>query len=313
MTALTVLLPVRDGEAYLDAAIASLRSQTFTDFELLVIDDGSRDSTAEIAARHASEDARVQLHPNPRSGIVAALNFGIERARAPLIARMDADDIALPERFERQMARMAVEPDLLVLGTATIRIDSQGRRLGIEMPPITADEVATVLLRTNPIAHPTIVMRRAAVAAVGGYRQAYLRAEDYDLWLRLAEHGRLANIPEPLVQYRIGHGRFQAELFSQQVMSEMAAKAAAGLRRAGRPDPTGEWSEIDDAALAALGIDTPAVARETARRALHMARLCRKLGDVAGFRDALRLAERQPRNGLGETVRYLARRAKVYV
>lgn len=313
MTALTVVLPVRDGEAYLDAAIASLRAQTFTNFDLLVIDDGSRDRTAEIASRHAAEDGRVQCLTNPASGIVAALNFGVERARAPLIARMDADDIALPERLERQMVRMAAEPDLLVLGTATIRIDGQGHRHGVDIRPVPSDEIADVLLRTNCIAHPTVVMRRAAVEAAGGYRQAYLRAEDYDLWLRLAERGRLANLPEPLLEYRIAHAPFRAELFSRQIMSEIAARAAAVMRRSGRPDPTGNWTELDAGKLGALGIDPPTLARETARRALHMARLCRKLGDAVGLREALALADRQARSGFGETARYLARRARVYL
>ena len=165
MVALTVVLPVHNGQSFLDDAIVSIRRQTFGDFELLVIDDRSEDGSAAIAARHAAEDARVQLHANPGSGLVAALNFGIERANATLIARMDADDIALPARFERQMARMAAEPDLLVLGTATIRIDAERNHLTVVVPPADPAEIFSLLERVNPIAHPTVVMRRDAVGS----------------------------------------------------------------------------------------------------------------------------------------------------
>ena len=309
MVALTVLLPVRDGEATLDAAISSIRRQSFRDFELLVLDDGSRDASPDIATRHAAEDPRVRLLANPASGIVAALNFGIESAQAPLVARMDADDIALPERFERQLARLAAEPELLVLGTATIRIDAQGRRLSVATPPVDPAELARVLERVNAIAHPTVVMRKAALQAVGSYRRAYLRAEDYDLWLRLAERGKLSNLAEPLLEYRIG-GPFRPQAFARQVLSEMAARAAAKLRRSGGTDPTGAWDDIDADGLAALGIGKEAVAAEIARRALQMARQFRKLGDGEGYRAALQLADAQPRPGIAGVAGYALRRLK---
>ena len=309
MVALTVLLPVRDGEATLDAAISSIRRQSFRDFELLVLDDGSRDASPDIAARHAAEDPRVRLLANPASGIVAALNFGIESAQAPLVARMDADDIALPERFERQLARLAAEPELLVLGTATIRIDAQGRRLSVATPPVDPAELSRVLERVNAIAHPTVMMRKEALEAVGGYRRAYLRAEDYDLWLRLAERGKLSNLAEPLLEYRIG-GPFRPQAFARQVLSEMAARAAAKLRRSGGTDPTGAWDDIDADGLAALGIGKEAVAAEIARRALQMARQFRKLGDGEGYRAALQLADAQPRPGIAGVAGYALRRLK---
>jgi len=313
MVALTVLLPVRDGERWLDAAIASIRGQTFGDFELLLIDDGSTDGTAGIIARHAAEDSRLVPLANPGSGLVSGLNFGMSRARAPLIARMDADDIALPQKFELQVARMAAEPDLLVLGTGYFRVDGEGRRTGTVVPPVEPAELAQALQRVNAIAHPTVVMRRKTVEAAGGYREAYVRAEDYDLWLRLAERGKLANLPEPLIEYRIGHVPFRAKIFSRQVLSEIAARAAARLRRAGRPDPTGAWGDIDHAALASIGVDREAVAAELARRALQTARHCRKQGDEDGFRLALRLADMQPRSGLRQRLRHLLRRTKVFL
>jgi hypothetical protein len=210
------------------------------------------------------------------------------------------------------MERMAAEPDLLVLGTATVRIDAEGRQLEQVTPPSDPAEISRVLERVNAIAHPTVVMRRDAVESVGGYRRAYLRAEDYDLWLRLAERGKLANLTEPLLEYRIT-GRFRPQLFARQVLSEMAARAAAALRRSGRPDPTGHWGDITPADLPGLGIEPEHFAREITRRALQMARHLRKLDDRKGFRDAMRLASEQPRKGIGARADYVVRRAKVYL
>ena len=121
MVALTVILPVRDAEPYLDAAVDSIRQQTFADFELLIIDDASSDGSVDTASRHAKQDPRIHVLANTGRGLVAALNFGIERARAPLIARMDADDIAMPTRFDLQVAHMTDDPGLAVLGTGWIR------------------------------------------------------------------------------------------------------------------------------------------------------------------------------------------------
>lgn len=309
MAALTVLLPVFNGEAYLDQAITSIRQQTFPDFEFLIVDDGSTDRSGAIAAQHASEDPRIRVLANPGKGLIDGLNFGIAQASTPLIARMDADDIAMPERFARQAARMAAEPDLLVLGTGSIRIDAAGNRRETVTPPTEMSEIAAALERVNVIAHPTVTMRRAAVQAVGGYRAAYVRGEDYDLWLRLAERGRLANLAEPLIEYRIVAG-FRPDVFARQILSEMTARAAAKLRRSGQPDPTGEWQDIDAAKLASIGIDPTDVEREVARRALHAARLCRKMRDKIGFRAALDLADSQPRPGFRQAMQYAVRRLR---
>lgn len=312
MAALTVLLPVFNGQAYLDEAIASIRRQSFADFDFLIIDDGSTDGSSAIAAKHAAEDRRIRLLANPGKGLVDGLNFGIAQASTPLIARMDADDIAMPERLALQVARMAAEPDLLVLGTGSIRIDAGGRHRETVTPPVAMADIAKALERVNVIAHPTVMMRRDAVQAAGGYRAAYLRGEDYDLWLRLAERGPLANLAEPLLQYRIVAG-FRPDVFARQILSEMTARAAARLRRSGRPDPTGEWQDIDAAKLASIGIDPTDVAREVARRSLHAARLCRKMGDRAGFRAAIQLADSQPRHGFRQRLQYAVRRVRAFL
>lgn len=312
MVALSVVLPVRDGEAYLDTALDSIRAQSFTDFELLIIDDASTDRSPDICRRHAAADSRIKVIANAGNGLVDGLNFGVARSTAPLIARMDADDIALPSRFELQMARLKQDPELAVLGTATARIAADGRLVDTTSPPTDPDEVARILLKSNPIAHPTVIMQRSVVEAVGGYRQAYLRAEDYDLWVRIAEIGRISNLPQTLLNYRIGTG-FLPDLLKAQVRSEIAVRAAAKLRRAGRDDPTDTWSTIDQAGLSELGVDSSSVSREIDRKGLQMARFLRKLGDQDGFRAALELADRQPRKEIRAIVDHLLRRTKVFL
>lgn len=308
MPALTVLLPVRDGERHLDAALTSIGTQTVGDFELLVVDDHSTDGTAAILAAHAASDSRIRVLRNRGRGLVDGLNFGLAQAETELVARMDADDVALPERFERQLALLAVRPELVALGTGAVTMDDAGGPVGLIAPPTEHEAIAALLARVNPMAHPTVILRRSAVQAAGGYRRAYLRAEDYDLWLRLAETGRLANLAEPLLRYRLPSG-FDAARFARQVSSEMTARAAAALRRAGRPDPTGNWKDIDPANLADLGIDGD-LRREVARRALQAARDFRRAGDGDAFRAALALADAQPGTGLGDRLRYALRRMK---
>ena len=162
------------------------------------------------------------------------------------------------------------------------------------------------------MAHPSVMMRRDVVEAVGGYRPAYVRAEDYDLWCRVAEVSRLANLAQPLLKYRVVAG-FRPKLFSCQVKSEIAVRAAAALRRAGQCDPTGEWREMDSAGLALLGIDNDSVSREIARRSLQMARELLKLGDRDGAHAALHLADEQPCHSLAEAVAYRIRRTRVFL
>ena len=311
MVALTVVLPVHNGQSFLDDAIVSIRRQTFRDFELLVIDDRSRGQLRGDHGAPRRRGRRVQLHANPGSGLVAALNLGIERADATLIARMDADDIALPERFERQMARMAAEPDLLVLGTATIRIDAKRNHLDVVVPP--ADPArdfqpararqpdrpsdgrdAARRRRIRRLLSPRLSARRGLrpLAAACRARQAGQSA------------GAAARVPD--------RRQFRPELFSRQVLSEMAARAAARLRRNGGIDPTGAWDEIDAAGLAVLGIDASQVARRGRPRALQMARLFRKQKNRPGLRDALLLADAQPRKGIA-AAHYMVRRARVFV
>jgi hypothetical protein len=197
----SVVLPVHDGERYLAAAIDSILRQTHANLELIVMDDGSSDGSAAIAASYA--DPRVRVVRNERNlGLVATLNRAIELCRGEFIARMDADDVAAPERLELQVRRMVADPELAVLGTDITYADATGnaagRPLNLPTGPVL---VRWRLLRGNCLSHPTVMLRRAALAGER-YSAECLHVEDYDLWLRLSRRYRLDNLPQTLLLHR---------------------------------------------------------------------------------------------------------------
>ena len=202
--AITVLLPAYNAERYIESAVQSILTQTFADFELIVIDDGSTDQTRAILEKLAARDARVHLISRANTGYVIALNEGLEKARGEYIARMDADDLCLPARFEKQLAYLRDNPDCVLVGTNVAQMDQEGAVIG-PMPDIAFghDAINHALLRRGwPIVHPSIMMRTAAVKKLGGYLTEFCPNEDHDLFLKLGEIGRLENLPEILVQYR---------------------------------------------------------------------------------------------------------------
>ncbi|OAM87619.1 glycosyltransferase [Termitidicoccus mucosus] len=202
---LSILLPVYNAARYLPAALASLRAQTFTDYELIAVDDGSADRSLAILARAADADPRIRVISRPNTGIVGALNDGLEAARAPVVARMDADDIAIPDRLARQFAFLRLTPEFVCLGTAVHFMDARSALL--KPCPRSADhdaiERALLLGDGGQLIHPSIMFRRDAVLQIGGYRLAAQWIEDLDLYLRLARVGRLTNLPAALLHYRI--------------------------------------------------------------------------------------------------------------
>ena len=204
--AISVVLPVYNAEDYVREAVESILAQSFTDFELIVINDGSTDGSGVILRELARRDARIVLVERPNDGLVSALNEGIKIARAELIARMDADDVAMPERFALQHARMVQEPELAVLGSFIRVTDKAGNIIRLREYPLTPKEAAHHVERDCPVGHPTVMMWRDAVLKAGGYRKAFCHAEDYELWLRMSDLGyAIANLPQPLLNYRV-HG-----------------------------------------------------------------------------------------------------------
>jgi len=204
----SILMPVRNEERFLPAALRSIAAQTLTDWELVAVDDGSTDATPAILAEAAGRDPRIRVLRPVERGLVPALNTGLAACRGPLVARMDGDDIAHPRRLADQSAFLAAEPEVGLVATAFRHFPRSGLRVGMlayeawQNALSTHEAVLADLFVESPFVHPSVMFRREAVLAVGGYRD-FGWAEDYDLWLRLAAAGiRFARLPQALFFWR---------------------------------------------------------------------------------------------------------------
>ena len=245
--AISVAMSVFNGERFLAAAIESVLTQTFGDFEFLILDDGSRDDTAAIIEDYARRDARIRPILRENRGLVASLNQLLDEARAPLVARMDADDISRPERFARQIAFLAGNPDYGVVGSWCEDIDEHGgpyQVAGRDHPVSHDGFLVAIENGWNLLCHPAVMYRRDLVRSVGGYHAAFPHCEDLDLWLRLASVTRLCSLPERLIRYRHYSGQVSSRHSTQQQIGAAVARLAYDERKAGRPDPTASLAAL---------------------------------------------------------------------
>lgn len=268
MARVAVLLPARDAAATVRAAASSILRQTHRDLTLVAVDDGSTDGTAEILQRLAEADRRVEIVTGPGEGIARALNRGLARCDAPLVARMDADDVAHPRRLAIQLEALAADPDLAAVGSRVRLFPRRALRAGMLryvewLNSLTSKAlVERDLFVEAPLVHPAAVVRRDALERLGGWRDGPF-PEDYDLWLRLAETGgALSNVPEVLLGWRESEGRLTRTDGRYALARHRALKAAALARTwlAGRRAVAiwgaGETGKATADALAAEGIGT---------------------------------------------------------
>lgn len=227
---ITVLLPAFNAAPFLGAAIESVLAQTCVDFELLVIDDGSTDSTRVVAA--GFRDPRLRVLANERNlGLTATLNRGLREARGEFIARQDADDVSQPDRFARQLEFLRANPQVMLLGTSARQVDDAGRAQGTLDMPRSPLAVRWAMLFDNPFLHSAVMFRRAPVVAeFGGYDESFSISQDYELWSRIARRHPVANLPERLVTLRAHAGSLmrsrRAELDAETRRIQSAALAA---------------------------------------------------------------------------------------
>ena len=229
---IAVLLPVYNAEAFVDEAVRSILAQTFTDFELFIVDDGSTDGSLDIVRAHEARDPRITLISRPNTGIVGALNEMADRARSPFLARMDADDVSLPERFKTQLACFESTPRAVCVGGRIDMIAESGDPLMSPTPAIgNASIQQDALAGRTPISHPSAMIRRRAFRAVGGYREDAYPAEDLDLFLRLGEVGELHNVPDTVLRYRMHGNSVSVRLSERQIQKMREACERAWARR----------------------------------------------------------------------------------
>jgi hypothetical protein len=252
MPQISVLMSVYNGEEFLRDAVESILNQTFTDFEFIIINDGSTDNSLNILNEYAEIDERIILINQDNHGLIASLNTGISLAKAPLIARMDADDISLSERLATQKSTFEKYPDLVALGSAVTLIDDKNREFGIIIYPSKEQAIHEYMTtQGSAFAHPAVMMKKETVLAAGGYRSAYKHAEDYDLWLRLSKQGILDNLPIPLLKYREHPNKISVKNKYQQALVSVIARRASQSAN----DPTNNLDTLDKDTLKLLGVD----------------------------------------------------------
>lgn len=245
--AISVAMSVYNGERFLAEAIESVLAQTFGDFEFLIVDDGSHDASGAIIRDYATRDSRIRAISRENRGLVASLNQLLAEARAPLVARMDADDVCRPDRFARQAAFLDSHPEFGVIGSWSDDIDEDGRSC-----PVTGQQHATTweaFLQAidnddQLLCHSSVMYRRNVVLSVGGYHAAFRHCEDLDLWLRLASVTRMASLPERLIRYRRYPGQVSNAHATEQQIGAAIARLAYRARRDGRPDPTAQLTSL---------------------------------------------------------------------
>jgi glycosyltransferase involved in cell wall biosynthesis len=280
--AATVVMPVYNGAPWLEASIESILGQTRGDFEFLIIDDGSHDASVDIVRGYAARDVRIAFIARENRGPIVTSNELTDRAQGRYIVRMDQDDISRPTRIEKQIAYLDAHPDVLAVGSRLLLIDPDGLPMLEAVDTFDHDAIDEGNLSGHGAAifHASTTMRRDAMQRLGGYRQQYASAEDLDLYLRMAEVGRLANLDDILLDYRqhlgsVGHARREAQVRATRgcvaearqrrglpaLPSELSADKADGYANAGVVHRKwGWWS---------LGGGHPSTARKHALQAIR--------------------------------------------
>jgi len=244
---IAVIMPVWNGEKHLAAAIDSILSQTWTDFEFLILDDGSTDRSTEILADYQTRDSRIRIIRLGHEGIVAALNRGVAEARAGWIARMDCDDIALPTRLEVQWNALKDHPGAVLCHTNIERFGDEALIGGERHFPMSMALVKARLCFSCPLVHPTVMFSKAAFDAAGGYRLEERHAEDFALWGRLVAQGDFVGIPARLLRFRV-HGASISKRESgtqQRLTREIAARHSEWFLGAEPGDAERLWNAFN--------------------------------------------------------------------
>jgi glycosyltransferase involved in cell wall biosynthesis len=278
----SVVMSVFNCEPFLTESVSSVLDQSLTDLEMIIINDGSTDGSGRILDVFKNKDSRVTVYHQENRGLIASLNRGCALARGKYIARMDADDAAVKERLQVQIEFMENHPEVAVLGGAIEWMDTTGKPLLRCFHPFTDREIKAALNRGDcPFSHPTVVMRKKVLAAVKGYRATMVDAEDYDLWLRIADRWQLANLETVVLKYRVHPNQVSVRKCRQQALSNLAARIAASYRRKGQADPFDSGIDISATTLARFGVSESKQQTTVVRGSLSSIRSMCEAGEYA--------------------------------
>lgn len=202
MKLISVIMPVYNTQSFIADSLISILNQSYPHFELIIIDDASNDKTINVINKFS--DHRIKLLKNKKhSGVAKSLNQALKVARGSYIARMDADDIALPERFNIQIQYLTKNPQIVAIGSWVELINHAGKTIGIKKMPVKYQDIKKIILKFNPFIHPTMMIRKLILKNIGNYQERYNGAEDYDLFLHMTAKHQVANLPIQLLKLRI--------------------------------------------------------------------------------------------------------------
>lgn len=224
----SVIMSVYNGEKYLKEAIESIFNQSFGDFEFIIVDDGSSDNTLKILKEYAKKNSRVKIIKNKNNiGLTKSLNKAIQDAKGEYIARMDADDISLPKRLEKQVKFMEKNPKVGLLGAAYYQMNSKGEIVGKNIFPISNKKLQKVLIKYNHFFHASVMIRKNILNEVGLYNENIKSAQDYDLWFRIARVSKITNLSEFLMIQRYSMERISIDYKNEQMRSSIKIRKNA--------------------------------------------------------------------------------------
>jgi hypothetical protein len=247
-------MPACNTERFLRRAIESVLQQTFRDFEFVVVDFGSTDNSRSIISHYAASDSRVRPHLIPNCSLPVARNAGCFAARGRYIAVMDADDVCLPDRLKSEVEFLENHPEIGLLGGAVVIVDGSDQEFISYAHPREDHDIRLAQHDHCAFWHPTVLLRKDAFVTVGGYRGAFVFSHDYDLELRVSEKFGCANLDEVVLKYRVHAGQVSLRKQRQQTLCQLAAQAAARIRRNGQHDTLDTVTEITPALLLELGV-----------------------------------------------------------
>ena len=250
MPRLSVVIPVYNGSQFIGSSIESVLDQRFKDFELIVIDDGSTDKSVDVIMKYAERDKRIKVLTQLNFGECVARNRAAQAASGEFLAGLDADDVCAPTRFINQIQFLDAHPDVGVVGGAARIINELGETIGRKNLPVSRWLLDSILRNWSPFVHSAVTVRRSTFDLLGGYRECFKHAGDYDLWLRAREISALSNLPDIVVSLRRHRHQMSYEGAKAQAFYTMIAKTSAEARSKGATDPvTNKHALLDQSEL----------------------------------------------------------------
>ncbi len=219
MIRISVIMSAFNDEKFLIESLESIISQTYVDFELILFDDGSTDATPAIIKEYAGKDKRIIPIFNERNlGLTVNLNRGIQLSRGTFIARMDADDISMPSRFEKQVSFLDLNPEIDLVGSASADINNEGIEIQLRTVPEKHEDIINLLPKANPITHSAVMFRKKSFESIDFYNESYRTIQDYEMWFRAAGKGlKFHNMREVLLKYRMDDDYVSRKSFSYRI------------------------------------------------------------------------------------------------